>query len=311
MTEWLARGVVLSAFALLIGCGAGEEVFDPPQFTSASAATVVFGGGMVDAGQVDGKRYTVNDTRTTPVFKTWVEYFDQNIGRTTLSASAGGSNYAQGGASVAGTGNSLEAQVAAYTAGFGKDDIVIIGVGVQDIKTQVESVQAGKLTEAQAESNLREAASAYVDSVQVLLDKGAQTLLLTATHDLGQTKWAETLQAEALAGRLSALFERQIALRANDRYSGTAQQARILFVRITDVDSLIIGESAGFDEGNTPLCNAATESNVLSCTNETLVTDDEDEQKDYTYADHLYLSPAAHLALANYIRSYVNNRWGT
>lgn len=309
MMWWMA----LSVAVLLTGCGAGGKVVDPPRIASPDAATVVFGDGMVDAGQVSGKRYTVNDTRVQPTFRTWVEYFEQNFGRTMLPSSAGGKNYARGGARIAGAAgsNSLAEQVASYSAGFGKDDVAVIAIGVEDVRQQVEAVKAGTLTEAQAATNLREAAAEYVGSVEVLIGKGAKTLLLTTTHDLGQTQWAKNLGVQALAGRFSRLLESQVAILAHERYSGTAQQARILLVRVTDVGSLVFGRNAGFDRGADPLCKGAAATDVLLCTDRTLVTDKESEQGKYTYADHLYLSPSSHLALAKYIRNYMNSRWGS
>lgn len=304
--QWLA----LSLSVLLLGCGAGGNIVDPPRFTSADTTTVIFGDGMVDAGQADGKRYTVNDTRAKPVFKTWVEYLEENFGRTTRPSAQGGTDHAQGGARVALGSGSFAAQVAAYSATFDADDIVIVGIGVQDIREQVEAVKADRLTEAQGEEQLRQAAAAYVDAVDALVNKGARTLLLTTTHDLGKTRWAKDLAAEKLASRFSKLFESQVALTAQERYSGTAQRARVLFVRLTDTGDRILGKPAGFDKESTPLCTGQAAKNALQCTDKTLVTDDAAKQRKYAYADHLYLSPAGHQQLAKYIRSYLGSRWG-
>lgn len=289
--------MVVSALSL-IGCGSGGTVYEAPSFKRIT----VFGDGMVDAGQT-GKRYTVNDTRAEPVFKTWPEYFEQSLGRKMKPNSAGGLNYAKGGTTISGSGGLAE-QVVTRGGGFDKDDAVIVGAGLQDIKAQVELVKNGKSLTA-AKADLDKLANSYLEITDQLIAKGAKVLVLSTSHDLGKTKWAKDNEVVAPATALSQHFQDAVYFRAQDRYTGTSQKAAVRFLKIADAPTM--KGLLGALNTEKALCKDAGATDVLQCTDKTLVTDVETKQNTYLLADHLYLSPVAHRILADEMRKLYNS----
>lgn len=277
----------------IVGCGSGGTVYEAPSFKRIT----VFGDGMVDAGQT-GKRYTVNDTRAEPVFKTWPEYFEQALGREMKPSSAGGTNYAKGGTTISGAGGFAE-QVAARGGRFDKDDAVVVGAGLQDIKAQVELVKNGKSLAA-AKADLDKVANSYLKVTDQLIGNGAKVLVLSTSHDLGKTKWASDNNVSDTATQLSQYFQDSVYFMAQDRYTGTSQRAAVRFLKIADGPTTKgLFRALKTDK---PLCTGAGETDVLQCTDKTLVTDVETEQNGYLLADHIYLSPVAHRILADEMR---------
>ena len=140
----------------------------------------------------------------------------------------GGTNFAEGGARVADpagigvnvpggiTARPLATQVdrlLAQTPTLGKNDLVILWGGSNDVFAQLGAVGAGAISPTQAAINMAQAGSELASQVARLRGAGAETVIVVTIPDIGQTPFgtASGPASAGLATQLGNTFNAQLA----------------------------------------------------------------------------------------------------
>lgn len=185
----LAKTLLAGAVALASSSGASAQW----------SGFVFFGDSLSDPGAFAPAlppglgRFTTNPD---PV---WSQILGSRYGLTITPANQGGSAYAQGGARVTGlpgvpagppTGTALPiaTQVSQYIArGVDPDAVHSMWGGANDVFFQLDLLQAGAVTPAQAAGNVAAAAGQFVQALGTLQAAGARVVVALNLPDIGRT----------------------------------------------------------------------------------------------------------------------------
>ncbi len=313
----LRRALLLAACAsaaLLAACGGGNV-----ESRLAPTRLVVFGDATADLGQVNQRRYTVNDGSV----NIWTQQLASRYGLTLTAQAAGGTSFATGQARITGSTDivggaapSVQTQIDTFLGGggsFGANDLVVFSAGVSEViyesRRVFDSVQTGDV----ALAAVRASAQALALQVRRVKDAGAQRILLVGSYNLGRAPWAQTLVRAGTLEALSSAFNQalQVALvdmgnnvlYVDDQYyfnlvTGTPlnysmdSAAAAVCTSVDPTDAIGIGT----DQVNSALCDATT---ILGG-----ATYDR-----YVFADPIYFTPQANRLLGNYAFDRLRQRW--
>ena len=285
--------LVAGALALALSAGTASA-----QFTNA----YTFGDSLSDAGQY-GSRFTTNPGLTAPM------YVGQNWGITSTPSFTGGNDYAQGGALVnapqgglpPGTPDlSVAAQVNQYL-GKGPIDpnaLYQIQGGGNDIFTQFTLFAGGKITQAQLQAAVAQAAVDLATQVGKLKASGAQYVMVQTVPDAGKAPAAVPFgpAAQAALTSLSSLF--------NSTLNTAIGQSGLQVIQFNTFGLLneIVAQGSLYGFVNTTGV-ACTTSSALNCTPSTLVAPN--ANLNYVFADGKHGTTGTYLVLTQAMVSMI------
>jgi lysophospholipase L1-like esterase len=305
------------AAALLAGCGGSGKVYKPLRPT----AIYTFGDGIVDDGQTGGKLYTVNTTDAVarPVYSL-PQLIAASYGLTLKPQSAGGTAWGQGGSRIA----NLQLQVtnqglAAGFAGYGKDDLIILSAGMEDLISETQDVLAGVEDISSAKLHIQSQVRAYGQTMQYLHDHGARHIYILPPYNLGISPWmthlsATNTTAPSVYAELFDTFSAALALEAE----AVNNKTQSLYLSPTFRTRMGVFAEAGNSQNNAgtsivnaALCSTPADVNASLCTDATLVTAVAADQAKYLFADNRHPVPVALSLLASGSVSELHGRWGS
>ncbi|MGI8895445.1 MAG: autotransporter domain-containing protein [Casimicrobiaceae bacterium] len=258
----------------------------------------VFGDSLSDAGQY-GARFTTNPGLTA------FEYLAQRYGFSVGPSFTGGNDFAQGGVRVnAPAANlppnlpnlSVVQQVSQLLARGPLDSGALYAIqgGANDIRDLLLQASGGRITQAQLQAGVAQAATDLATQVGRLRAAGAQYIVVQNVPDLGKTPLAAALGAQATLTSLSGLFNSTLdtALSAANSPVVQANIFRLLNEFVTNPAAF------GFTNVTVPVCTTAS---ALQCTPSTLR--DPSGNLTYVFSDPFHPTTGAHLAAAAAIAS--------
>lgn len=338
----------LLATSLLAACGGGEDGAEPtPTADSAGYTQVIaFGDSLSDAGTYNPTTADSDPTNDVPIGLqfttkpggTWATFAAQSlglpltpvrqvnfgvVGRGGVVFTVGGTDYAEGGATIsvdapnngvqvttipgAGTVNvqnatarSITSQISAHLATnpqFGSTQLVFIQGGANDFFAFLRQVAGNPSLGANAPGVISTATTAMVTQIQRLRAAGAQHIVYANLPDLGATPQFRGTPLAGLATTLATNYNTAVS----SALAGSG-------VRIFDTQGLIAKVIAnpaqyGFSNVTTPACTSTTtpgDASTLSaliCTASTLVASGADQS--YLFADGVHPTARAHLVWGN------------
>ncbi|MBA3775582.1 MAG: autotransporter domain-containing protein [Betaproteobacteria bacterium] len=227
----------------------------------------VFGDSLSDAGQY-GARFTTNPGLTA------FEYLAQRYGLSVGPSFTGGNDFAQGGARVNAAGASVPpnvpnlsvAQQVSQLLARGPLDtgaLYAIQGGGNDIQDLLLLAGAGRITSAQLQAGVAQAATDLATQAGRLRAAGARNIVVQNVPDLGKTPRAAALGAQATLTSLSGLFNSTLDA------SLAAGNSPVVQVNIFGLLNEFIANPAafGFTNVTVPVCTTAS---ALQCTPSTL-----------------------------------------
>jgi len=202
------RALVASAVALACSAGTASAQFSNMYF---------FGDSLSDAGTFAPSLPPGTGRFTTNPDPVWAQVLGSRYGLTITPATAGGTDFAQGGARVAllpgypsntplvSTAIPVTTQVQqALGRGVDPGALYALWAGANDVSTQLTLAATGQITPAQAQAAVVTAATQLVQQVGVLQAAGVQAIAVGNLPDMGKTPGGQSLGA-AGAAQLSAL----------------------------------------------------------------------------------------------------------
>jgi phospholipase/lecithinase/hemolysin len=315
-TQWLRRTWLLAAASALMlgGCGGGDIVssFTPKR-------VVAFGDAFADVGQVDDRRYTVNDGS----INNWTAFVANGFGLGLEAVSNGGTSFATGNARVTikpdAAGNSatptVTEQIDTFLAAGAptKDDLLIVNAGTSDVIAEAQAVIAGTQTADEMVAHLRQAGSEMAAQVRRLVDAGATHVVVVGPYNLGRSPWATESGQGDLLQEASSRFNDQLLVSMVDLGDNA------LYVDAALDFNLLTSDPAnnGFNDSVTLACTSrdpgagigtgADQVNSHECTPQTIASG-----KDYTkllFADRVYPTPRAHQVFGDFAFTRIRDRW--
>jgi outer membrane lipase/esterase len=293
--------LIVKTFALvavmvsLAACGAGS-VKDP----FIPTRVVVLGDALSDMTSAT-TRYTVNDA----TINNWAEQVASSYGLTAANIMP----LAAGNASVA----AVSAQASGFA--FQSGDLVLMSAGYRDLIDVAEA--AG--TQAASVASATALGTAYANAVRGIVNAGAQHVIALDMYNLAQTPY-QTLGARTAATHPLNLMTRAFndALKSNlgdltRPYIG--DNIRLGRAELYIGNVVLSPTGNGFADATTVTCISTGNIGIvgsnlssLGCTTSTLNPAIVAPQtyNSYVFADPVYLTPAAHRGLGNFVRSGVN-----
>ena len=259
-----------AATALLASCGGDSIVSDlnPERF-------IVMGDDFMDVGQ-NGYVYTVNDGSPT-----WVQTFAGHYGLSVQPSGAGGWGFAQGGARIseAGTAPSVVEQVneALGRTTLGKNDVVLIGGGMNDIVAAVEAHGVAGATAA-----VQQAGKALAQQVRRVVDAGATHVAVIGSPLMGDTPWGRA-RGEGAVNDVSVAFNNALLSDIHDMGDTVIYLDAALFLDLLYDDA----GNHGFSNARDAVC---TTPDVTTCTAATVR---DANYARWLFADGLHFTPEA------------------
>lgn len=310
--------VVLSLFA-----GAAVPNANAVTFSNV----VVFGDSLSDAGYyrpfLAGLGLPSSVVATLGRFTTnpgpvWSELVAAYYGASTLPSNAGGSNFAQGGATVATNSPStppgfaqrpVSTQISEYLArDGGKADptaLHTVWAGGNDFLNNFTLLGAGTINQAQFQTNLLAAASAEVGQVGRLYAAGARYVMVFALPNLGITPFALGTGAANAASATLASAGYNTTL-----YTGLASTGlRVIPVDVFTLLNEIKADPAAYGFANTtgiacgPFPPITTSGSAQFCGPTNLVAANAGQT--YLFADGVHPTTAAHAIVADFAKSLI------
>jgi len=276
------------------------------QFTGA----YFFGDSLSDAGSFKPSLPTGTGLFTTNPGPVWVTPFAQNYGFSAIPATQGGNDYAQGGARVTQlpgvpdtnplTANALpiSQQVAQFLAKGPPNPSAIYSIqgGGDDLFTQLTALQAGQITQAQAQANIVLAATQFAQQVATLNLAGAKYLMVWNLPDVGKTPYGVASGAGPLITQVAQLY--------NSTVQAALDAAHLNVIRLNSfslVNEILANPGAyGFTNATQPACGTTP---ALLCTPANLVTPN--AAQTYVFADDDHPSTATNAIEAQYAESVI------
>jgi outer membrane lipase/esterase len=332
-------GGAFVAMALVMGglvaaCGGTttiESQFKPGR-------VIVFGDALSDLGQVQDRRYSVNDGSRT----NWTEQVAVGYQLTVSAVVSGGLSYATGNARVlqkpdaAGSTTTLtvKEQIDRFLATdrFRDTDLVLMSAGLSDL---IALYRAGGATAATTAAG-QQAARDYADQIKRVVAAGGKYVFAIGAYDLGLTPWGQASGNAAYLSELVRLFEERLVVDI------VGMGNNVLFVdgklyftpMFVSPGSFGLGNSVtpactSVDPGNgigtgvglvsSALCTTATLAQVTSTavvtatvspfTTTTATVTSSIAYNGLVFADGVYLTPFAQSAFGTYVYSRLANRW--
>jgi outer membrane lipase/esterase len=290
-----------SASALLVAaCGSGtiESQLQPSRI-------VAFGDAMSDLGQVNGRRYTVNDGSV----NIWSHQVAARFGVAASAANSGGTFYATGNARVtskpdaAGSSVTLtvKEQIDAFLAGnaIGANDLLIVNAGTSDIVAEMAAVTAGTQTGDQMLANVGQAGRDQATQARRLVQAGAKHVVVVGPYNLGRAPLAAFLGQGALLTQASTRFNEELLVALVDL------GANVLYVDAALLFNLMVANPGSYDFGNVtdPVCLTAS---AVDCDTSTVGIA---EYNRHLFADRIYPTPQGHRKFGDYAFDKIRERW--
>lgn len=267
--------------------------------------TYFFGDSLTDSGSFAPFLPPGTGRFTTNPGPVWSENVAATLGTNATPATAGGNNFAQGGARVtllpgvpetsALTAGALPVrdQVSAYLAGFGQADsnaLYSVWAGANDI---FRAIDASKPESANPVGYLVGTAGELVGEVARLQAAGARYILVSTVPDIGATPFGASLgpaNAAAVTGLVGAY---------NQTLFGGLSAAGIKVIPLdtfTLLHEVIASPAAyGFVNVTVPACGAT---GSLVCTSADFVAPDAD--RTFLFADGVHPTTATHRIISDY-----------
>ena len=327
-TQWLRRAWLHAACAsalLLAACGGSSIVqgFTPTR-------VVAFGDASADLGQ-NGRRFTVNDGSV----NNWTQFVAEAYGQRLTPSSAGGLSFAVGNARVTAkpdaAGNAstptVKEQIDTFLASgtLNESDLVIVSAGYSDVIVQAQAVMDGRISAAEAQVNVEQAAQDLSDQVRRLVNAGAKHVLVSGPYDMSKSAWAAQTGQGTLLQHLSALSGNTGADQPR------SFNERLLISMVDLGDNVLYVDSAlefNLETGN-PTSSAFALTDVTNpvCTsvdpgpgigtgpgqvNSNLCTTDTVGGRDpqaFLFADRVYPTPHGHRIFGDFAFNRSHDRW--
>jgi outer membrane lipase/esterase len=293
----------LVASAVALACSAGTA---SAQWTGVYA----FGDSSTDAGWFKPVLPPNTGRFTTNPDPVWAQIVAERYGFTANPANQGGTNYAQGGAFVAQTpgyppvpptaaAQPLTTQVSNYIAqGVDPGALHFVSAGYNDIFLTLQQAAAGQITTAQAQANIVQAATRYVQQVGLLQAAGAQNLAVLNIYDLGKSPYG-VAAGPAVAAQISQI----VSLYNTTVQSGlNALGGSVMRVDAAAIYNDIIANASAIGLSNTRdrACGSVPS---LVCTPANLVAPNANTT--YLYADDVHPTGAGFALLAQAVASMI------
>ena len=237
----------------------------------------------------------------------WTQVLATRYGFVAIPATQGGTDFAQGGARVAGlpgvpdapptaTALPIASQVAQLVAGGPLDPNALYFVwgGANDVFFQLGLLENGAITPLQLQANVGTAALAVVQQVGVLQAAGAKNIVVINLPDIGRSPFGAGSGQSAQITGLSSLFNATLM-------SGLdALGAPTVRVNIFALFNEFLNNPAAFGIANTttPACGTTVS---LLCTSANFVAPD--AAATFTFADAVHPTTAVHAIIAQAVES--------
>ena len=291
----------------LAACGGGGKIYLP--FTPTALHT--FGDGLVDAGQT-GKIYTINSTDqlTKPIYSL-PQMVAQGYGLPLQPQAQGGTAWAQGKSTVADMQTQINTRLAA--GNFTDGDLILIAVGMEDVKRETESALNGTSNLGLAMANVQTQARLLVRQLEVLERAGARHIYVLPVYDMGRTPWAYKLgqtyvNAVSVATELSRAFHDEVlqeSYRHSDiRYTLFSPTLRTRMAQFTNPADF--AGATGITNASDPVCKPPGDVDASLCLDDNLV---DPAYLQYAFADGYHPTPGILGSLAGMALDEVKNRW--
>ena len=292
----------------LAACGGGGKIYDP--FTPTALHT--FGDGLVDAGQT-GKIYTINSTdqATKPIYSL-PEMVAQAYGLPLKPQAQGGTAWGQGKSTVADLQTQINTRLTT-TSSFTPGDLILIAVGMEDVKRETESALNGTISLGLAMANVKTQARLLVRQLKVLERAGARHIYVLPVYDMGRTPWAYKLglsyvNAGSVATELSRAFHDEVlqeSYRQSDiRYTLFSPTLRTRMAQFTNPADF--AGATGITNASDPVCKPPGDVDASLCLDNNLV---DAAYLQYAFADGYHPTPGILGSLAGMALDEVKNRW--
>ncbi|MBP1621675.1 MAG: lipase/esterase, partial [Acidobacteria bacterium] len=296
------KALVASAVALACSAGTASAQFSNMYF---------FGDSLSDAGTFAPSLPPGTGRFTTNPDPVWAQVLGDRYGLTITPATAGGTDYAQGGARVAllpgfpantplvSTATPVTQQVQqALGRGVDPGALYALWAGANDVSTQLTLAATGQITAAQAQAGVIAAATQLVQQVAVLQAAGVQTIAVGNLPDMGKTPGGQSLGTAGAAqlSALAGLYNTTLSSGLNALGGNVIRVDNWAFLN----DLLANPASYGIVNTTQPACG--TTSTPL-CTTANLVTPN--ANRTYAFADGNHPTGGTHLILAQAVASLI------
>jgi len=302
--------LVMRTFRRTLLAGAVALALSTPavaQFTNA----IFFGDSLLDAGSFKPVAPPGTGLFTTNPGPIWVTPFGQNFGFSVSPANQGGADYAYGGARVTlvpgyppvqpiASAVPIAAQISQFLAKGPADPTAIYAIdgGANDIFTQLTLLQAGTITQADAQAQVGLAATQLATQIAVLHAAGAQYIIVWNVPDIGKTPYGLSVGPAGAAQltAISQLFNTTLFAGLNATGGPTIRfNAFGLLNEVTANPGLY-----GFTNATLPACG--TTSSFL-CTPASLIAPN--AAQTFVFADGVHPTTATHALIAQAITSMI------
>jgi len=296
------KALVASAVALACSAGTASAQFSNMYF---------FGDSLSDAGTFAPSLPPGTGRFTTNPDPVWAQVLGDRYGLTITPATAGGTDYAQGGARVAllpgfpantplvSTATPVTQQVQqALGRGIDPGALYALWAGANDVSTQLTLAATGQITAAQAQAGVIAAATQLVQQVALLQAAGVQTVAVGNLPDMGKTPGGQSLGTAGAAqlSALAGLYNLTLSSGLNALGGNVIRVDNWAFLN----DLLANPASYGIVNTTQPACG--TTSTPL-CTTANLVTPN--ANRTYAFADGNHPTGGTHLILAQAVASLI------
>ena len=272
--------------------------------------TVFFGDSLSDSGAFSAVLPPGTGKFTTNPGAVWAETVAAFYGASAIPSTAGGTNFAQGGARVTGlpgvpatpptgTATPVSVQIATFLAASPAADpgtLYSVWAGANDIFTQAGLAGAGLITPAQAQANLVTAATEQIALIAALRGAGARFIVVPDIPDIGSTPFGVGSGAATTFTGLSALYTTTL-------FAGlSAAGIEVIPLNLAGLFTEGQADPAAFGltDVTTPTCGAAPS---LLCTPASLVAPD--AAQTFLFADGVHPTTAGHQLIADYTLSVI------
>lgn len=319
--QWMRRTLLVAACVSATWIAAcNSSIVDPFQPQRA----IAFGDSFSYLGDALGSgRYTVNDGSV----NNWTVQVAQYYGLTLASTAAGGLSYAQGNARISAkpdaAGNAATPTVTEQIDDFlanqtpSTGDIVLIGAGTADLIAGMAAVQAGTLTNADFQSQARQAGDALGVQIKRLYDAGVH-VVVAGVYDLSRTPWATAIGQQSQLSDASLAFNTGLLLRIEPLGKLVRYIEITGWVNPPNDDVHRPWNYIPFAYNDNPVCTSvdpgpgigtgANQINSALCNAGTLVGGA--NQDEYMFADNVYISPAGQRQIASHAwNDVLRNTW--
>lgn len=300
-----STAVRLQPLALVLAC--------LPLAWSASAradinGTVFFGDSLTDSGFYKPLLPAGTGKFTTNPGPVWAENLATALGGNASPSNAGGTDYAQGGARVAGTpgvgaapasgAQPVQTQITNYLASTGGrasgSTLYSVWAGANDVFV---AINPSVTPPASAASYLATTAQQAAAEVARLTAAGARYVLVPTVPDVGATPFGASQGAAAAAQITAAVAGYNQLLYASLAGNGVSFIPVDTFTLLREVSAN--PAAYGFSNATGVACNPALVSSSLICTSAALVTPT--AAQTYVFADGVHPTTAAHKVISDYV----------